>query len=495
MTVPDIHHIIVLMMENRSFDHMLGSLNHPNANYEGLKKAPADLKWLENKPAIINDQGTINSDPGPDHSHLGVMWQLTGNEALSYPAPYTITNDGFAQQHEKFALKETHKPNKGENVVHCLSPDRLPILSQLALDFCVFDHWFCSVPGETWPNRNFAHAGTSDGEVNISKRPYFNKTVFELISDARASWGIYHDGPPQAWAFPKLWDLPWRNHFHGMDSFFDRIADGRLPHYSFVEPKHFFDGSNSQHPGKNVDDPADFNRGEQLIGQIYNALVRNPDLFERTLFLITYDEHGGYYDHVKPPIDPAYQTKAHESGFKFDLLGVRVPAVLISPFLKPASLDSRIFDHSSIAATVGALFAPKATPPGRAGRANRFIDKDEQSDLWLNAPRTLQELPNVSGETNLAVTLGIAASANPHDTPNIGTADDVKNFDEFQDSLLYLTALVDTTVQLEESTGRPVDVEMVDERIKQSQLVSESAPAMVPSFVDSAMLRFRESVR
>lgn len=498
MTPPPIRHVIVLMMENRSFDHMLGTLNHPNAAFEGLNKSPASMKWLPNIDAVIDGSGSISTDPGPDHGHLGVMQQLTGIKAARYDAPYTTPCDGFAQQYEEFAIIKNNTPKFGDRVVKCLPSSSSPVLATLALEFGVFDHWFSSVPGETWPNRNFAHAGTADGEVNIHPRLYTNTTIFEQLADGGATWGIFHDGPPQAWVFPKLWDLPWRNRFHGMKSLFEKIKDDKLPHYSFVEPKHFLKHSNSQHPGNNVNDTTDFDAGEELIRTIYNALVAKPDVFARTLLLITYDEHGGYFDHVAPPQDSTFKDgEINESGFAFDMLGVRVPAVIVSPFIKKGALDQRVFDHSSIVATLQDLFIPGVASLGRSGTANRFVDAGAQLNFWEINERQLQPLPVFNTSAVNVEAIGLSNAANTQDSSSTGTpAEEIRNLDEFQQSLLWLTDVVNRTIQQEQVTGRRAPVEAIAENVPESLTSSrDAAPDLVPEFVDSVMIRFRESVR
>jgi len=182
------------------------------------------------------------------------------------------------------------------------SAEHVPVLSTLAREFAVCQRWFCSVPGETWPNRNFLHAATSDGETNIDIRFYQDKTIFEQLEDHHQSWHIYHDDTPQVWAFNKLWDTPARHaNWYPLARFFEHVADGALPSYAFLEPNHrpplhtpdhdprlggTPDLSNSQHPGNNVvpneqydgyneGTDTDFQRAEALIAPVYEAL-RDP---------------------------------------------------------------------------------------------------------------------------------------------------------------------------------------------------------------------------
>ncbi|GAA4629451.1 hypothetical protein GCM10023196_050470 [Actinoallomurus vinaceus] len=320
---------------------------------------------------------------------------------------------------------------RGPLIMHCQRQERAPVLSRLALDFAVCTRWFCSVPGETWPNRNFMHAATSDGETDINVRSYTDRTIFELLEEQGKTWHIYHDDTPQVWAFPHLWNLPERHaRWFPHADFIRHAKTGSLPTYSFVEPNHrppvhtldhtpligTRDRSNSQHPGNNlVDDNAydtfadggdiDFARAETLIATIYEALHANRDVFERSILLITYDEHGGFYDHVPPPTgvpapgDPIgrlsrlchllYHRKA--AAFDFTMLGPRVPAIVVSPYIPKSTVDAEVRDHASIPATLRALFAPNAAP---------LTDRDDwaapfHSMLSLPEPRR-DDLPDLS---------------------------------------------------------------------------------------------------
>jgi hypothetical protein len=283
-----------------------------------------------------------------------------------------------------------HAQKDAPLVMRCMPTDKIPALATLAKHFAVCTRWFASVPGATWPNRNFAHAGTSAGTTDIEFGFYRNRTIYEALSEAGRSWHIYHHGMAQVMAFPKLW----RNHpenWFPMSAFRDHVVDGTLPNYSFIEPSHEGPDSNSQHPGNNfvpaIGGIYDFQRGEALIAQVYETLRAAPKLFERTLLLITYDEHGGLFDHVPPGTDAVPPNRSRMSpsrwvislfvkwggeGFDFTTLGVRVPAVVVSPRVR-SMVDPTCYDHSSIVATVRAVFAPLSEPlTPRAGAANTF---------------------------------------------------------------------------------------------------------------------------
>ena len=275
------------------------------------------------------------------------------------------------------------------------------------------------------------HAATSEGTTDIEVGFYDSRTIFELLEAADRDWHIYYDDTPEVWAFRKLWDDQRKTNWFRSSTFADHVAAGKLPAYSFIEPNQrppihldpytpvvgLHDHPDSQHPGNNliaddeydaapVSGPGDFARGEALLAEIYEALRANPEVFERSVLLITYDEHGGTYDHVPPPTDVPppggppgvgvlwhlvhWALRRRAKAFDFRMLGVRVPAVVVSPWIPVASVDTTVRDHASIPATVRALFAPHAPPlTARDAWSPRF---DQM--LTLDQPRT--DLPDLS---------------------------------------------------------------------------------------------------
>jgi phospholipase C len=413
-----VQHVVLLMLENRSFDHMLGFLEHPYPDDFGQ----ADLVTRYN----VGSTGSHYAQPGaapnlvdPDHSHAGILEQMGpsgGVEAMG----------GFVRNYES-----RRGAVDGHEVMHCIQPEvGCPVLASLAKEFAVCTRWFSSVPGETWPNRNFAHAATSDRSVNIEVGFYVDTTIFERLEKAKAGWHIYFDGPPEVWFFRRLWQPRLRDllpkgkprlaNWFAMDQFFAHVDAESLPAYSFIEPahNHYFEDkdhprqTNSQHCHNNFEDPsaADFNAGEALIARVYDALVSKPDLFKKTLLVITYDEHGGLYDHVSPPkaVDPEDKGNVGfvrrigrlvrkiadwrhhaptDEYVSFDRLGVRVPAVLVSPWIQPGRTVPDQLEHASIPATLRARFAPDAAPlTKRDERAATFheVVADQQA---LAVPR------------------------------------------------------------------------------------------------------------
>jgi phospholipase C len=419
-----IQHLIVLMLENRSFDHMLGYLDHPDAAYPRLT-------GVESNPQAFGPNVRVSATAdyvlgaGPSHRHEEVIRQLFVDPATGATSPVPI-NQSFIASFEDTAFRATGQASHGPEIMRCFDPARVPILAKLAKNFVVCTQWFSSVPGETWPNRNFAHAATSHGTYNNETKPYLDKTIFEQLSQAKRSWAIYHDGPGHTWAFPRLWNLPWRHHFKSMGDLFGAIATDQLDDYSFIEPNHglilnrLFKTSNNQHPENNLRSGRDFLAGEALVDQVYGALLAAPEVFAKTLLVITYDEHGGFFDReparrVTPP-----DGLVGKDGFAFDWSGVRVPTVLVSPLVPRGHIDPTFYEHSSIPATVRDLFAPGA---------GRLTARDEHAASFagiasLPSPRTDLPPDPLDHETQAA--------------EDLEGSEHRKTLDEFQDSLVVV---------------------------------------------------------
>lgn len=342
-TRPDdkIKHVVVLMLENRSFDHMLGDMTKINPQVEGI---PPNHPYSNTDAATgksYSQQHVAATTLVHDlpHEHDDSMAQLgAGN-----PLPMS----GFVDSYRKRYPNAT--PQDFEQVMAYYPFGDLPVLHALAEKFAVCDHWFSSMPGPTWQNRFFVHSATCLGHVLMPSsqslqdmRLYYQETIYDRLSDANVDWAIYHDGIPQSIVLTSLLGRYLTGRGYGsMDDFFEQAkgdADD-FPEYAFIEPRYFGTNENDQHP------PADVHRGEQLIADVYNAIRGNPKLWESTLLIVTYDEHGGFYDHVSPPA--TVSPDQHTAEWSFDRLGVRVPTILVSPWID-AGVIKTVFDHTSI---------------------------------------------------------------------------------------------------------------------------------------------------
>jgi phospholipase C len=271
-------------------------------------------------------------------------------------------------------------------------PSALPVLSGLAKGFAVCDHWYSSVPTETFPNRAFACAGTSQGHMNDGTSSYTVQSIFGLMTAHNLAWKIYgYNAEPLTRAnYPDTTSAP-ETCFGKFKDFQADAAAGTLPAYSFLEPDWGSTG-NSQHPNYDVA------LGEVLIQQVYEALRGGPG-WNQTLLIITYDEHGGLYDHVPPPSGATPpDNSVGEFGFDFTRFGVRVPGVLVSPLIPAGTVyrpaGSTPIDHTSVLKTIEtrwglpALTARDAAAPDLGGA------------LTLTTPRTDDPLAGVVAPTS-----------------------------------------------------------------------------------------------
>ncbi len=399
-----IEHVVVLMLENRSFDHMLGFLYADTGNrspaghpFEGLAgtESNADANGAEVTVFKIDPAGNgVYFMPGtnPGEGYTATNLQLFGTDPA--PAPPVAANRGFVTNFATtLALnKQRHRPvvpgTVPADIMGMYTPGLLPVLSGLARGYAVCDHWYSSVPTETIPNRAFAAAATSQGHMNDSTKSFTVPTIFGLLTARGVGWKIYgYDKDPLTRLdFPDTTSAP-DACFGLFDGFRADAAAGQLPGYAFLEPSWGSDG-NSQHP---VYDVA---KGERLIHDVYRALRDGPG-WGQTLLIITYDEHGGCYDHVPPPggaIPPDRSTG--EYGFGFTRFGVRVPAVLVSPLIAPGTVfrvpdGATPLDHTSILRTVEARWGlPSLT-------ARDAASPDVADALTLDAPRQDDPLDGV----------------------------------------------------------------------------------------------------
>ena len=369
-----IDHIVVLMMENRSFDHMLGflTIEQGRGDVEGPSLAMTNDYRGESYPVHPATRTTMNKAQDPCHSGWCVDEQVANG------------NGGYVSNFMK-----TRKAGGGNPgvVMAYHTAAQLPVYSYLAEHYCVCDHWFCSVPGATMPNRCYAVAGTSNGLRDNLKpsRPYNLPSFCRHLKDDQWRW-YSHDYVPMIWLIDPDYGLAVESvpaYFNQRDvfghrSFLERAAAGDLPAVSWIDPN-FIDltfgpaGSNDDHP------PVDLRAGQKLVLQLFDALARSP-AWAKTLLVITYDEHGGFYDHVPPP-------KAADDRPAMRRYGPRVPSLVISPFVGKQSVSKVVFDHTSITKTILARFAAKPADAIKKMGARVAAAKHLGVLLTENSPR------------------------------------------------------------------------------------------------------------
>jgi phospholipase C len=381
-----INHIVVVMLENRSFDHMLGFLYQASNNvsplgqpFEGLKgnETNADTSGkavavFPIKPSAPHAYLMPGANPG--EGYLNTNSELFGTQDAPSPiAP--ASNNGFVTNFAYTLGWEGKDPGsviagtQPSAIMGMYTPATLPILSKLATGYAVCDHWYASAPTETFPNRAFVSQATSQGFVQDKSCSVFTApSIFTALAKKSKTWSVYgYDAPPLMRG--SVADIA-----HAPESQFGEFADfqkaaksGNLANYVFLEPQWGTTG-NSQHPNYDV------SKGEQFLHDVYYALF-GTQVWNQTLLIITYDEHGGCYDHVPPPenaIPP--DNSAGELDFDFKRFGVRVPTVLVSPLIAAGTVfrtkSATPFDHTSILATVEARFGVPALTKRDAAAPN-----------------------------------------------------------------------------------------------------------------------------
>ncbi|MEO9191748.1 MAG: alkaline phosphatase family protein, partial [Acetobacteraceae bacterium] len=391
MTV-NFDHLVVLMLENRSFDHMLGRLYHPDnpppynqppngQSFDGVVDGMSNPFIISN-PFAPPVEFSVSRIPSPDyaapqdnsvgHQFPDVQMQLYGmpgqpgsmqgfvnNRLIQFKVPHVVTQAELQAVMAGFSPTTTTADGNGPYAA-CTT------LSTLASAFAVCDNWYSSMPGPTFCNRSFLHAGTSNGWTSNNNDWTLNDnpTIFNALLALQGPSGakIYHGNGT---TYPGYKSLPCLTYYihptipipiddkNTIQQFCADAANGALASYSFIEPEIIGcdDGipPNDQHPAR------DIRYGENLINTVYQA-VRGGPLWERTLLVVTYDEHGGFFDHRVPPAvaAPNPADPPGEDGFKFTSLGLRVPAVLISPWIAAGTVfhPTQAVDHTAVIRTL-----------------------------------------------------------------------------------------------------------------------------------------------
>jgi phospholipase C len=390
-----VKHLVVLMLEGRAFDHMLGFLKNSDYAIDGLSGNESNPDNYGTQVRVSNDavrQGDFIPDPG--HSFPDVNFQIFGS--------FEDSKYGQMQGFVKSYGFHTAQVASSHKIMKCMGEAVIPVLSILAKQYAVCDRWFSSVPGPSFPNRAFVHAGTSIGRVDSSVSGYWAipKTVYELMGENGISARIYYHDSTLALTFRGLQQKP--GFFGTFQDFLDSCKNGTLPMYAFIEPR-YMDGVESGIPRVANDEHADHDMGagEQLIHDVYQAIRSNKEVWESSILVITYSQHGGFYDHVVPPAtvspdgvvaqDPG-QGVAKIPPFYFTQLGVRVPAVIISPFIEPGTIDHTVYDHTSVIATARKLFLGKAAATSYLTERDRLANTFDHL-LTRPTPRTDNPIP------------------------------------------------------------------------------------------------------
>lgn len=413
--MPEIKHFIVLMLENRAFDHLFGffqpTLGQTINNLLGAAATSSNLLDPAKPESDTNPRFTVKESApfavhdkeGPSHSFNSTCVQLC-NDKAGPTAANPVRNNGFVRSYKDELLRRTHQVDRNviAEVITSFAPVQLPTINKLAEEFCLCDRWHCEVPGPTMPNRMYVHAATSEGYVhNNFKRIYNCKTIYQLVEEKGLTWAVYFHDLNEAIQFQGLAKTP--EHFRRFDErWASDVQNGDLPNYVFIFPRFLNKGSiNGQNgrPANSQHAPEDVRFGEHLIADVYDALAANHDLWKDSVLIVTYDENGGFYDHIPPPGEDIPNPDGIDSPnaddtatftvptFSFDRLGFRVPAIIASPRIAKGAIENRRLQHTSVIKTATEIF-------GLAGPLNER-DKSAASfaDLLNNQPRPKEDMP------------------------------------------------------------------------------------------------------
>lgn len=369
--LPQIKHVVVLTLENRSFDNLFGWLydgtpgstpayyipNNSPQPFEGLtaNKYFNEHATVKGGDQIFASEGTTpwivgtkavawssvpNPDPGEEFAHVATQ---IGARKM----------DGFIADYISWVTSAGGTPDEAAQIMQSYSPAQIPVITTLARSFAVSDAWHASVPSQTWPNRAFLQAGASAGHVNNQGWPWNIATIFDVLTSQGLSWMVYNDS-----ALPSLTKTMFFEKFGTNETNFSGIGDfqkacqaGTLPIFTFLEPSFGpYEVDESYHP------PYDVIPGENFLAKIY-GMIRNSPARDDILFVVLFDEHGGTYDHVVPPAaPPGFPAATDGSNFAFNQFGVRVPAIVVSSYVAAGTVfrsgTGIPYDHTSVLATL-----------------------------------------------------------------------------------------------------------------------------------------------
>ena len=383
MALKDIDTFVIVMMENRSFDHMCGYLSLPDAGHMPVDGLSNDPTW---RAKFANDDrdGTpkepyplepaIQNIADPPHEDVNIAVQI---DTPTHDNASPILG-GFVKSY----WNATPAPPHPSLVMGHYDKRAVPVYDFFARNFAICDHWFSSLPAGTQPNRLMAMSGESHIHQNVSDPLDFpeQRLVYDWMTAVRGanSWCSYQwDGLPFFSLMHRWWgriiaglnDPTNLGVFRRYDAFKQQWQDGNaIPDVVFIEPKYTDDPTPSFRPRNDDHCPTGITEGQRFLADIYNTIISNPRLWASTMMIVTYDEHGGFFDHVTPPAVPAQAGEAH-----YKTTGVRVPAFIISPYVKPGTVFSDVVDNTSILRLLADRFTPrKPYSPAVEARQQHF---------------------------------------------------------------------------------------------------------------------------
>jgi phospholipase C len=389
--------IVVVMMENRSFDHLLGYLSLDPHNWnkvEGLNKSSA---WQDKiasvynrtkyRPFLLTDPYDV-IDADPPHERDPIEIQMGTAVGGTFPM------DGFVTNYAQAKGAKSLTPNSQPPVMGYFAADQAPVTDFFAQNFAICDHWFSCLPAGTQPNRLMAMSGFTNIDVNQVPLPH-QELIYDWLTRNGIRWRVYHEEMPFFAMMPNwIPDILKEDRFRPFARLLNDAENDppdEFPQVIFIEPAY----TDAPHLGLCSDDhaPSAIKGGQAFLLEVYRCLTQYPDIWKGTVMIVTYDEHGGFFDHVSPPFlrtDPP--VGAHYKR-PFETLGIRVPAFVISPFVKPKTVFNDRLDHTSILKFIGKKF-------GKAGSYSDIVDKRAVGSVLdvLNVPnadRTAPAIPSL----------------------------------------------------------------------------------------------------
>jgi phospholipase C len=395
----NLKHIVVLMLENRSFDHMLGWLQSPQYQIDGIDGTQFN-RDSTGEPIRVTNDAEYSGDYDPDvaHDFDDVTEQIFGTKTPAAGAQPSMS--GFVTNYGAVSgsVSNSHR------VMKCFQPGKIPVLTTLAQNYALCTRWFSSMPGPTLPNRAYAHAATSVGHVDMTINWWKeSKTIYELLVDNQHTAKIYYTDATMALTFGGMLDRQSLFFIPDFTQFSRDCKANNLPEYCFLEPRYNPTNGNDPTEASDQHPDHDIEAGEQLIHDVFKAITSREETWTSTLLVIVYDEHGGLFDHIAPPAAvPPDNLKSANPAFGFDRLGVRVPAVLVSPYIQAGTVISdTVFDHSSLVATARKVFL------GANWQGTFLTERDRAANTFegvmtLDTPRAANEV-DISGKHQAAI--------------------------------------------------------------------------------------------
>jgi phospholipase C len=436
---PDIRieHYFVLMLENRSFDHMFGFSGLSGIGIDGgptsvigadpERDSNFDTNTRSWIPVTVRPPADfalkdVDQDPGHEFEDtvvaLCAQFDDSGNlKPLDYDPVLggypPITNGGFVQNYSHPSAPGDMASGTPDRIMRCFdTASQLPVMFSLAQEFAICDQWFSSLPGPTWPNRFFLLAASSGGlddspssldvvtSTTVEGYRFSNGNVFDLLDNNCLDWRIFEgDEFPVSFAMSGMNLNALQGRFKDFEDFQSEVNKSSFSdRFVFIEPKYGAHGFDVTGPGdftcgSSMHPLDDVTRGERLVKSVYET-IRNSPHWEKSVLLIVFDEHGGFYDHVAPPaaVPPGDTiTESYvQKGFKFDQLGVRVPALVVSPLVPRGVIDHTVYDHTSMLASLERLYGMKNLTQ-RDGNAKDFLHLLSLQAARTDAPTTLPD--------------------------------------------------------------------------------------------------------